>query len=124
MTGRARIAAAVGCLAVMTGAHVAPLVHLALVPHVTCAVHGELIHGDTHEASAPAPDEVAFIVGNGESDAHEHCWSLTAQRTATRPQVALISDAVRPCVEAVGCALPQRPSLEVLAVAPKASPPV
>jgi hypothetical protein len=105
-------------------AQLGPLVHLVLVPHVTCAAHGELVHGSAEAAPAsPVDDDVAFAPG-ASKDHHEHCVTLNAQRSA------LLKVSARAAVGAVhtqllaGCERVAAFCLGVLARAPKASPPV
>ena len=113
--------AAFALAGLMAAAHVAPLVHLVLVPHVTCAAHGELVHSDG-AGSEPVDGELAFTAA-AKADTHEHCLTLNAQRTAVVNDFVRGGVTVRPTVEAPGVERAQRPSLAVLALAPKASPP-
>jgi hypothetical protein len=121
-----RLLAAIALAGLMGAAQVAPLLHLVLVPHTTCAAHGEWVHGEAAAApSAPVDDDLA-ITGSSSApdDAHEHCLTLSAQRTAVlRSSTRVAVDAPRErCVS--GSELSAFSSLAVLELAPKASPPV
>jgi hypothetical protein len=120
MSLAARVTAAIAFAGLMVAAQVAPLVHLVLVPHVTCAAHGELVHSDGDEA--PVPEDAAFTATE-KGDDHEHCLTLNAQRTtlvsAPAPRVVSVE-----CLSVVlGAELPAQPTIETLGLAPKASPP-
>jgi hypothetical protein len=121
-----RLLAAIALAGLMGAAQVAPLLHLVLVPHMTCAAHGELVHGEVSAApSAPVDGDIAFTAAaSAQQDEHEHCLTLSAQRPAVlRSSTRVAVDAPREqCTS--GSELPAFASLAVLELAPKASPPV
>ncbi|HUH01174.1 MAG TPA: hypothetical protein VML75_04215 [Kofleriaceae bacterium] len=65
------------------------LAHLVVVEHERCHEHGELIHGDGHEARSVAPPAPSTATPTarvlpGQSDEadgdHDHCLSATERR--------------------------------------------
>lgn len=104
------VAAVVLCL----GTQLASLAHIALVSHVRCAEHGELVHGKPGSPAAPDSDdehctlaafhESPFSFMNGDS------WVWTPAVHALEPR------ALPPT--------PPPPSIAVVSYAPKHSPPV
>jgi hypothetical protein len=122
---RPRLLAGLALSGLMGAAQVAPLLHLVLVPHTTCAAHGELVHGVASAApAAPIDDDIAFAPSSSKADDHEHCLTLNAQRAAVlraSPRVA-VDAPISLCSS--GSELPACPSLAVLELAPKASPPL
>jgi hypothetical protein len=104
------IAVAVVCL----GGQLASFAHLALVEHVRCSQHGELVHRNAGSGDAP------------DSDSHDHCV-LAAHRSAVfsvehgAVQVAPASAIV---VEAPGARSESpAPPIPLVLLAPKQSPP-
>ena len=103
--------------------------HLLLVPHATCLAHGELIHLDgPPAAAAPATNEPAFAAAPPQSTNHgdEHCVvaasgrerSISPSSTGrliTSPRDGAVARLPRTVVIA--------PSLALLRLAPKSSPP-
>lgn len=89
--------------------------------HTICPEHGEAIHAEPSTSHERAPGWSART----ESESHaEHCgafFSLQARASSARPLSfavpAVLPFLVRPALEAT-------PSIALLALAPKASPPV
>src|SRR5262249_46679955 len=116
-----RIAAALALCGLMLAALLAPLAHLALVPHVTCAAHGELVHASATPAPQPESplDDDAVDTGEG----HDPCaMKLGTRATEPPPVVRTVLRAER-APDVQGAEREARPSLAMLEVAPKASPP-
>jgi hypothetical protein len=124
----------VGLALLCVTSQVSGLAHLAFVPHMTCAEHGELVELGTAPAPMLTPEAlprlaaaattslVEALAGHG----HDHCLLTTLRRTpAELARTQAPGDGVRSDepqargsrTEAVPAALP------VLAVAPKSSPP-
>lgn len=133
VTRRIRSAARVLCASLagiwMLGM-VSALLHSALVPHVTCAVHGELIHGIAHAEPArrleqPTTFDVDTGSHDGDDHSHEHCAMMQTARaraelsTDARPEHAPVAIIAR-----VVNSIPASTPLErILLAAPKTSPP-
>jgi hypothetical protein len=119
-------------------AHLAPLLHHALVEHERCEEHGELVHSGgehAHDATVEiAPDHSSEPIGpvaeappTERQHAHEHCELIADGRHAT-----LRSDDARFGCDAFLSVTPIRgptlaafsPSVPLYATAPKTSPPV
>jgi hypothetical protein len=110
--------------------------HLALVPHVACAEHGELVEADgRRQAATPSGVasnvEVAAVsseprVEPSGSHAHDHCICTAVRRTPARVSRASAGPelrAVRPPSLLATREIPSAPALAPLDVAPKSSPP-
>lgn len=124
-----------GLAALVLATQVSAFMHLAFVPHVTCAEHGELVEPGGHEGLAArhhvAPASQSVLADEGEAaavsgHAHDHCIVTAAQRTPARLVRAPDSIDVHPSGDAESGIRRVRstpPSLALLAVAPKCSPP-
>jgi hypothetical protein len=117
-----RAFAGLGLIGLMLASHFASLVHLVVVPHVTCLEHGDLVHAG-NDTPAPETGEGTGLSTAPSVDDHDHCSAVAQHRAVsmslTRVEPARPSTAVEAGHELLGC-----PSLAVLHVAPKASPPV
>lgn len=124
-----------GLAALCLVAQLSGLAHLAFVPHVTCAEHGELLEAST-SASAwsihPSSPGESFEVRSAEpgpeaavGHSHNHCAVTSMRRTPgcpLGPASTEVSAPVEP-QRRVGRE-PRVPTvLPLLAVAPKSSPP-
>jgi hypothetical protein len=108
--------------------------HFALVQHVACAQHGDLVHADeTHPGSTASAaergarsDSPAFGQGpDAVEGSHEHCVAQLKRREEVGvPSGAFVLDRAQlepsHALEAEGVSS----SIAVLRLAPKASPPV
>jgi len=121
--GLAHRAASVLALA----AQLCALLHAALVPHVTCAEHGDLVHAATG-APSPSPLPLAALDGavTGDEDPHERCLLDEDGEHAPAPAPApapVPLPAAPPPVYALAPARRTR-ATPVYVIAPKNSPPV
>ena len=102
--------------------------HLALVPHVTCLEHGELVDAGAQVAAAQAVerDVVAAQAVVVPEHAHDHCL-LTAMRrvsarlirhSVTLEPILAVEPGTQPAHEQL-----LAPVIALLDVAPKSSPP-
>jgi len=122
--------------ALCLGAQLSNVAHLALVRHVTCAEHGEVIdapaagHSPAHRTDVPLPDDAAPTAssGGGPIDgAHDHC-ALAEDRNTLALVVRAATSAL--CPAAPVASTPPRGSSPCLSpsalrlLAPKTSPPV
>jgi hypothetical protein len=107
----------------------ASLVHWLVVPHRTCAEHGELVHGDAPPVDpARAPGEIVELRAAPTSahDGHDHCSvSLLPRETASpvgpADEIARARPARAATLPADADAAPQ--PVELVLLAPKNSPP-
>lgn len=111
---------------------VTSLLHTALVPHVTCAVHGELVHTSSHAApvSSRKPLGPRAVIADAPvpdgADADDHCGVFQTTRSRTVLAAAILVElssvlpAARPAM--VDRAVQIQPD-RVLLSAPKTSPP-
>jgi hypothetical protein len=114
--------------------------HLALVPHVACAEHGELVEADSR--LRPGGVEAASNAGRGDAEvaavsseprvevasshSHDHCICTAVRRTPARVSRAGAAAELRTVPPPTRLALRDVPTVPVLApldVAPKSSPP-
>jgi hypothetical protein len=112
----------------------AQALHLTLVPHTTCAEHGELVHdGSPFDGGSAAteiayasahPTEIASAPNDDGEHEHEHCL-VTAPRQLTVAGITVpvlssswnfVDEVFVPTSAALG--------RDVIAFAPKTSPPV
>jgi hypothetical protein len=111
------------------------LAHLALVPHVACAEHGELVElghrglgpgglvqvgAAVRVQASPAPAELSQRHG------HDHCVLAALRREPACLGAGPFALEARPLSQALPgsrSSAPPASALPVLAVAPKASPP-
>lgn len=109
----------------------AGVAHMALVRHVTCPEHGELLHAeDDGTPSAPTPADgtasLAALTEDSESShGHDHCAVAIQRRAQTMPvsRVA-VAHTVSPVTEASNeRAAPAMPLGAIYRLAPKSSPP-
>jgi hypothetical protein len=117
--------------AVLVSAHVFTFAHLALVSHRTCVEHGEAIHAEalspTLQAGAKAESAVEGQAPDVAGHEHEHCICLAFGRSKlvlSAPAMGRLPEA--PTVVEALCDAPDClvGGAEILAFAPKASPPV
>jgi hypothetical protein len=125
---RLTVALALLCLA----SQLSGLAHLAFVPHLACAEHGELVEAGPGLLPGPAPgvaesvDAASPIAAPVAGHGHAHCLLSALRRTPATLSAAPALERPAPGVE--GPASLGRPerlpgALPVLAVAPKSSPP-
>jgi hypothetical protein len=110
--------------------------HYLVVPHTTCE-HGDLVHGDGHH-DAQAAHEHAPSIGPSEASSavapilelahdHDHCvLGIESRKWTTSPDddvVLRVAADERLPLPTAPCG-PSLCSISVLALAPKASPPV
>lgn len=105
--------------------------HLALVPHVTCVEHGELIDAGAQPPGVAAGEAVehdtaaALKVALAEH-AHDHCLLGAMRRGEARlirSTLPLVPSAAQHPSAAVRPQQPLPPAIALLDVAPKSSPP-
>jgi len=105
--------------------------HFLLVQHETCPEHGELVHGRHNHQLGPSasPSSTSGVresaASPGESE-HSHCLVSLHQRTRAlsapvQEILHLVMGEVQPALRALEA---PPPSVPVLSVAPKGSPPV
>ena len=104
--------------------------HFLLVQHETCPEHGELVHGrHNHQPGLSASSSTSGVresaASPGESE-HSHCLVSLHQRTRAlsapvQEFLFLVMSEVEP---ALGDLEAPPPSVPVLSVAPKGSPPI
>jgi len=103
--------------------------HINLVAHRTCALHGEAVHAGTVAVPAEAEGVLARVSPTADSTAgheHEHCLCMSLGRErlllSSRPSdgsPSRMSESRRAISRPEWSALP----VELLAFAPKGSPP-
>jgi hypothetical protein len=102
-------------------------VHAATTTHVTCLEHGDSVHLAAARAPGPIPTgpglaAVGATTSESEAHGHEHC-GLQGQRTATTSatvrHAATLAD--RPLL--IPAITSATPTLQLLRLAPKTSPP-
>lgn len=126
---RARFAA--GLIAALSlVAQVGSVAHLAVVQHVTCLEHGEQIDvapsGAPVVADAKPVRESRVVAATDSGHGHDHCplAAFRRQRASTESQARLLPPATadpRPFILAAH--VTPAPSIAILALAPKSSPP-
>jgi hypothetical protein len=129
---RARFSAwiqAVAALAalVVAGEHSLTSLHQILTVHEVCAAHGELVHaGETHGAIAPHGTERAWESGAQAEAEHHHCGTVPAAPLRAPAVAATNGCALGPVVVVASFESfdSDLPTADVLAYAPKLSPPV
>jgi hypothetical protein len=123
------LAAALAAVALV--GQLASFAHLALVRHVTCAEHGELIEvGRERALTAAAPHAAGAIVAStatSEAHGHDHCLLAPMRRdglarVAPRALDCAHVDAYGTIGRAVDRQVP--PPIAVIRLAPKSSPPL
>lgn len=101
-------------------------IHGAVENHVYCAEHGAFEHGDRAHTAERPEHSVTDPRAPGTGDAHELCsFSDSLLRTAVTPVDATcaVSAAAPAVARHIAIADPAPPSIRILAVAPKGSPP-
>ena len=112
--------------ALIAGQHALPSLHHGLVQHEVCADHGELVHaGEAHAAADPS--SVPALEAEPAPDlGHDHCGTTPSAPTRA-PLAPEVSVALAPTREEAAASrfqtLDAAPA-DVLAFAPKQSPPV
>lgn len=129
------LAASVAALCVI--AQLLPIVHIVLVRHARCAVHGEVIHvsdGADHSSpdhAAPAAPSshgaatIAHAASDHAEDAHDTCRFVGDRRDAvlaTPPALAALP-AYAPAATIAPAAAARLPQVALYRLAPKLSPP-
>ena len=113
-------------VAAFIGGAIGPLAHLALVPHIRCAQHGELIHG-TAVATVAAPPAsetpTATTAPVRETEEHDHCGVTAEQRATTATATPRFVITAPLALASIGVGHEARLAVELLQLAPKASPP-
>jgi hypothetical protein len=110
----------------VAGEHGFASLHQALTAHEVCAEHGELVHADSlHSASVPRGVVPAVDVAAEVEAEHHHCGAVPAA-----PTRAPVVSAATECFAALPAVVPTSasplamvPAADVLAFAPKQSPP-
>jgi hypothetical protein len=129
MTSRARALSALGAYLCLS-AQLLGLMHVLLVRHATCPGHGEVTHGIEPSASHVDQPLVVTVRGGGPIIEHrdEHCLLFVARRRDLAGLVTERPDALAPLPPVPGPAVVAAtalvPTLAVLRLAPKTSPPV
>lgn len=102
------------------------VVHFALVRHVACAEHGELIEAGAAVAGAAATTDHTTVGATAvETHGHDHCAVALLRRQQVRQSAAarpLLRLAVIQPTALVDCRQSPPPPIALLAVAPKNSP--
>lgn len=128
-TDRRRSLAVLSALALASQS--AGLLHFLLVDHEFCAAHGALVHGHSHGTdtghASSAPSAFPSLDESGHqgprASSHEHCTVLAERaQSPERPADQSVAFTRSPLLSVLEA--PARPPMAVLAVAPKASPPV
>ena len=128
MTPRARALSALGAYLCLS-AQLLGVVHVLLVRHATCPGHGEVTHGVDSSASHGDQPLALSVHGAGPIIEHrdEHCLLFVARRRDLAALSAASAAAVAPLppvtASAVVGATTLVPTLAVLRLAPKTSPP-
>lgn len=116
-------------------AQLSGLAHLAIVPHVTCAEHGELLEASASTSTwviHPSSPGENFEVRSAEpgleaaaGHSHDHCAVASMRRTPGDPLGPTSTEVSAPVeqLRRVGREPRVTTALPVLAVAPKSSPP-
>ncbi len=116
----ARLAMLVG-LCAWLGGSVAQLVHEAVVTHVVCPEHGEVLELDGQAKAARAD---ASEIRSASPDLHEHaCDFELVTFASTVPALAAWTGPAVPALDSHPLARAQAPRGPPLAYAPKTSPP-
>lgn len=127
-SGRA-VLGALCVVALLLAGKIGALGHLLLVKHTRCA-HGELVHTQDLEAHRTVAAEPDSDIGGealqqAHADHHEHCKSLAVTELATvlvRPP-ALVQLLAWELLLPAGRPATARAAIDLLALAPKTSPP-
>jgi hypothetical protein len=121
-------AAALAALLALASAQLGAVAHAALAVHATCPEHGELIEASADARPASATDRTAPALeaaARADEHGHNHCALAPAAQaravvseppsaqTGPQPETALMA----------ALSAPLRARIEVLRLAPKASPP-
>ena len=110
----------------IAGDHGLASLHQALTAHEVCAEHGELVHTGSVRSNVASHERVPAVQGATEVEAeHHHCGTVPASPKRA-PTVSASSElAVAPLADdPTSASLPAPvPATDVLAFAPKQSPP-
>jgi hypothetical protein len=109
----------------------ASFAHLALVRHVTCAEHGELIEVGSAATSAAAtprdvPPAVSAAASAGAAHDHEHCLISPMRRDRIASAASASQHAARvDSYDSIGIGRTRTvaPPIAAIVLAPKSSPP-
>jgi hypothetical protein len=129
---RARFSAWIRAIAALAallvaGDHSLASLHQILTVHEVCAAHGELVHaGDAHDATAAHGSERAWESGAQAETEHHHCGTVPAAPLRAPAVAATNECALAPVVVVASFESfeSDHPTPDVLAYAPKLSPPV
>jgi hypothetical protein len=124
MTRRTTATAALAVVVLLVGNLLAWL-HESEVRHVTCAEHGEQLHAAESTAMSSRSDNVRWIAIEGPAGEHQDCTSARQLRTSTQ-----ITPGGLGCTLVIAAAsveatvlAPRSHAVDVIAIAPKTSPP-
>jgi hypothetical protein len=110
----------------IAGDHGLASLHQALTAHEVCAEHGELVHADSTRSVVTARGSVPAVDATDEVEAeHHHCGAVPASPTRA-PVVSVSSECAVAALDRLqpSASLPASvPATDVLAFAPKQSPP-
>lgn len=100
-------------------------VHEAKVRHVTCAEHGEELHASASKREPATSDDSRWVAVDGQGGEHQDCSIARLLRTSTRTTTGACTSAVVIAVATVEATalVPQIHAVDVIAIAPKTSPP-
>jgi hypothetical protein len=113
-------------VALIAGEHTLASLHQALTPHELCAEHGELVHSEHQADTDTARDTGPAFDASPQAEAeHHHCGVVPAAPARAPAATPGNAYAVAPPALILASRPFERPvlSLDVLAFAPKLSPP-
>jgi hypothetical protein len=124
MTRRHARSAAFAVVLLLVG-NVLAWVHESEVRHVTCAEHGEELHAVESKSEPATSDDSRWVAIDGQGGEHRDCSIARLLRTSTRTTSGSCTPTV---VIAVATAettalVPRIAAVDVIAIAPKTSPP-
>lgn len=99
--------------------------HEARVRHVVCAEHGEALHAPTLAGGKAAPIGSRYIAVEDEGGEHHDCASARFSRASSRIASEAPATAANFAIatEASVAYVPRRFASDIIAIAPKTSPP-
>jgi hypothetical protein len=128
MTSRARALSALGAYLCL-GAQLLGVMHVLFVRHATCPSHGEVTHGVATSAAHADQPLAVTVRGAAPTIEHrdEHCLLFIARRrdpaALTVGAAAVLAPSPPATAPAAVGAISLAPTLAVLRLAPKTSPP-
>lgn len=130
MNARSRLGSLAIAAALVAG-QLAPAGHDLLVRHVVCAEHGERTHasstgaGASDEELAPlASDALTAARDASRADEHEHCRTVVLRGRGVRTHAEVAVRRAPPATATPFERDPAPPSIAILRLAPKSSPPI